>query len=104
MKLANPDQEKQEDVDEAQEGENEENEDQGATKYFARLKQQITDGKDFQADTWVMHNFHHPSRLEKDSIFHHWTKSKECNEPYPFAKFNKQPDVLDFTEKEYKDG
>ena len=32
----------------------------------------------------------------------HWMKAKEINEPYPFARFNKKPRVITYTEEEYK--
>ena len=33
----------------------------------------------------------------------HWTKDKEKHEAYPFAKFNKTIEVLEYSEQEYKD-
>ena len=33
---------------------------------------------------------------------YHWMKEKETNEAYPFARFNKKPRVVNYTEEEYK--
>ena len=32
----------------------------------------------------------------------HWMKEKETNDPYPFARFNKQPRVIRYEPEEYK--
>ena len=32
----------------------------------------------------------------------HWMKEKETNDPYPFARFNKQPRVIKYDAEEYK--
>ena len=33
---------------------------------------------------------------------YHWMKSKETNDPYPFARFNKKPRVVKYSDEEYK--
>lgn len=32
---------------------------------------------------------------------HHWTKAKETDETYPFAKFNRKVEVVRYTDEEY---
>ena len=32
----------------------------------------------------------------------HWMKQRETNEPYPFARFNKKPRSVKYSDEEYK--
>mmetsp|Transcript_8531 Transcript_8531/g.13158 ORF Transcript_8531/g.13158 Transcript_8531/m.13158 type:complete len:112 (-) Transcript_8531:3323-3658(-) len=57
--------------------------------------------KDHRVDPWVMHSFTNPARGDEMAL-HHWSKLAETGESYPFAKFNKSLEVLDYTEEEYK--
>jgi DNA methyltransferase 1-associated protein 1 len=34
-------------------------------------------------------------------VLHHWTKAKETDENYPFAKFNRKVEVVRYTNEEY---
>ena len=46
-------------------------------------------------DKWVWHAFSNPARGPKDTLqLHHWTKAKETDEAYPFAKFNRKVEVI----------
>ena len=49
----------------------------------------------------MFHPFNHPSRTDKIQLSH-WTKAKEKDDPYPFAKFNKEIEVIEYTDDEYK--
>ena len=69
-------------------------------KEYQKILKQI-ENKD-KVDKWVQYHFVNPSRTDKPMLAH-WTKDKEKLEPYPFAKFNKSIEVLEFTEKEYKE-
>lgn len=71
-----------------------------AKKDFAKIMKQI-ENRD-KVDAWVQHRFNNPAREDEPNLSH-WTKEKEKNETYPFAKFNKTIEVIQFTEKEYKD-
>lgn len=68
-----------------------------------KLGQQIEQNKGLIADRWVWHTFFHPSRPEQSGILSHWVKDKEKNDTYPFSKFNRSIEVIDFSEAEYKD-
>ena len=35
-------------------------------------------------------------------MLHHWTKQKETDEIYPFARFNRKVEVIRYTDEEYK--
>jgi DNA methyltransferase 1-associated protein 1 len=52
-------------------------------------------------DTWIQYKFLNPARSDT-AFLEHWTKEKEKDEQYPFAKFNKHIEVLSYTEEEYK--
>jgi DNA methyltransferase 1-associated protein 1 len=51
-------------------------------------------------DRWVWHGFNNPARQDP-LVLHHWTKAKETDEVYPFAKFNRKVEVIRYTDQEY---
>ena len=57
--------------------------------------------KDKRVDAWSFHPFSHPSRTDNLKLSH-WIKLREKNDSYPFAKFNKHIEVIQYTEDEYK--
>lgn len=58
-------------------------------------------------DKWVWHQFVNPARNEGDGPkalkLSHWTKENEVEEVYPFARFNRKPDIIQYTDQEYKE-
>lgn len=71
-------------------------------------KEKVADGKvivvpklERPVDKWVWHHFINPAREDETKMFH-WMKQKETQEPYPFARFNKKPRVVIYTDEEYK--
>ena len=48
-------------------------------------------------DRWVWHGFNNPARQDP-LVLHHWTKAKETDEVYPFAKFNRKVEVIRYTD------
>jgi DNA methyltransferase 1-associated protein 1 len=52
-------------------------------------------------DKWVWHGFGNPTRTD-NLLLHHWTKQKETDEAYPFARFNRKVEVIRYTDEEYK--
>ena len=76
-------------VEELQKGQN----DEGKPKVIPKLARPV--------DKWVWHQFKNPAR--EDGIpMYHWMKSKETNDPYPFARFNTKPKIVKYSEEEYK--
>ena len=55
-----------------------------------------------QVDKWVWHGFCNPARVD-DLTLKHWTKAKESEEPYPFARFNRKVEVIRYSDEEYED-
>lgn len=53
-------------------------------------------------DRWVWHGFDNPARGGDGLVLHHWTKAKETDEPYPFARFNRRVEVVKYTNEEYE--
>lgn len=50
-------------------------------------------------EKWVWHEFDHPAR--NDSLrLRHWKKASD-NEEYPFVKFNKAIELVEYTDEEY---
>ena len=87
-------------IQEEQENNEEENDDkENVKKQYAKIINAIKN-KD-KVDTWVQYKFTNPARSDTPFL-HHWTKKRECDEQYPFAKFNKHIEVLSYTEEEYK--
>ena len=56
---------------------------------------------DRPVDKWVFNAFTNPARGD-NAVLHHWTKEKEANDAYPFARFNKRVQVVSYTADEYK--
>ncbi|KAI8971919.1 hypothetical protein BDF20DRAFT_707962 [Mycotypha africana] len=55
-----------------------------------------------KATPWVYRSFTNPARSD-DLILKHWVKSTEAdNQEYPFAKFNKVIDFINYTDEEYE--
>ena len=54
-----------------------------------------------KVDKWVWSSFTNPARSDKAELYH-WQKEKEVGEVYPFARFNKKPRVISYTDDEYK--
>lgn len=52
-------------------------------------------------DKWVWHGFDNPARNGDGLVLHHWTKEKETDEPYPFARFNRKVEIVHYTDEEY---
>lgn len=51
-------------------------------------------------DKWIWNEFENKAR--KDNWrFSHWMKEKEKDDEYPFARFNRQPEVIKYTDEEY---
>ena len=44
---------------------------------------------DRPVDKWIYNAFTNPARGD-DAVLHHWTKEKEANDAYAFARFNKR--------------
>ena len=51
-------------------------------------------------DKWIMQSFTNPARTDGAALSH-WVKQKENNEVYPFARFNRKPQVITYTDDEY---
>ena len=53
-----------------------------------------------RVDPWIWHGFTNPAR--KDVLMlHHWMKEEEKEEVYPFARFNRKVEVIQYTDEEY---
>ena len=52
-------------------------------------------------DKWVWYGFKNPARGDGLTL-NHWAKAKECEEPYPFARFNRKVEVIRYTDEEYE--
>lgn len=52
-------------------------------------------------DKWLWNGFDNPARADH-MILHHWTKTKESDEPYPFARFNRKVEVIKYTDEEFE--
>lgn len=56
---------------------------------------------DRPVDKWTLFPF--PNSARSDNLrLRHWVKEKEQDEPYQFARFNKKPEVIRYTDEEYK--
>ena len=51
-------------------------------------------------DKWAMQAFTNPARSDGTTL-NHWVKVKEKNEVYPFARFDRKPQVVKYTDEEY---
>ena len=72
-------------------------------KDIAKILQTIAN-KDQKVDPWVLTRFRNPAHpAGGDFQLQHWAKENELGELYPFSKFNKKIDVVQFSEQEYKD-
>ncbi|CAL8111770.1 unnamed protein product [Orchesella dallaii] len=49
---------------------------------------------------WKWTPFKNPARKD-DAVFHHWKRVTDEPKDYPFAKFNKEPSVVQYSEEEY---
>lgn len=49
---------------------------------------------------WKWTPFKNPARTD-DAIFHHWRLANDESQDYPFAKFNKKIQLLNYTDSEY---
>ena len=56
---------------------------------------------DRPVDKWIWHQFENPAREDQFQLAH-WTKEKESDEPYQFARFNRKAQVITYTDDEYK--
>jgi DNA methyltransferase 1-associated protein 1 len=56
--------------------------------------------KEREIDKWIFTKFNNPARTD-DHLLNHWTKKKEENLPYPFGKFNRQAEVITYTDDEW---
>ena len=54
-----------------------------------------------KADKWIWKEFDNQARKD-GAKFCHWVKEAEKNDFYPFAKFNKQAEVIKYTSEEYE--
>lgn len=52
-------------------------------------------------DKWVWHPFENSARKDNFKLSH-WMKEKERDEVYPFSRFNRQAEVVRYTEDEYE--
>ena len=72
--------------------------DDGATQASARKEMikilETIKKRDQRVDAWVCHKFENPARLDHKMMLTHWSKKKEMDDPYPFAKFNKKLDIF----------
>lgn len=49
---------------------------------------------------WEWTPFKNPARTD-GAVFHHWRRAAEDQKEYPFAKFNKQLNIVSYTSNEY---
>jgi DNA methyltransferase 1-associated protein 1 len=54
-----------------------------------------------QVDKWVWADFDNPARKDSFKLYH-WMKEKERDEVYPFSRFNRQAEVIRYTDDEYE--
>jgi len=54
-----------------------------------------------KVDPWLWHDFRNPAR-EDGLVLHHWMKEKEKDEAYPFARFNRKVEVVQYSDDEYR--
>ena len=75
-------------VEELETAKNEE----GKTKVVSKLNRPV--------DKWVWHPFVNSARSDGLRLSH-WMKDKEREDAYPFARFNKKPRMVTYTDEEY---
>ena len=56
---------------------------------------------DRPVNKWVWTPFKNAARSDNPNLCH-WTKSTDVNQEYPFARFNKKPKVISYTNEEYE--
>lgn len=54
-----------------------------------------------KVDPWIWNGFNNPAREDVLQL-HHWTKEKEKEEAYPFARFNRKVEIVRYTDEEYE--
>ena len=53
-------------------------------------------------DPWLWNPFPNPARTDA-LLLKHWTKEKERDEVYPFGRFNRKLEVINYTPQEYEE-